>query len=197
MKLFKSILFAISLLYASVSSATLMVWLDPGFQMGTTGDNVTLTLMVGGLGDGVAPSLGAFDVDVNYDSSVLSLTSFSLMGNLGDLGLGEAIDLSLGDLGGVIGIAEISFLFDFELDSLQGSSFALAELNFHIDALAAPDSTHLSLVSYGFSDGLGGAITDVALHGATIGTVPIDVPEPTSLLLMGLGLLALTRKIKV
>lgn len=194
MKLFKSIILAASLFYASISSATLMVWLEPGFQMGSTGDDVTLTLMVGGLGDGVAPSLGAFDLDVIYDPSVLSFTSYTMMGSLGDVVLFEALDESLGDLGGAIALAEISLLTDAELDLLQGSSFALAELTFHIDALAAPDSTHLSLEDIAFSDGSGIDFTDVDLRGATIGTV---VPEPSSLLLLGLGLLALTRKLKV
>jgi len=193
MKLLKSLLLAASLLYASVSSASLMIWLDPDFQLGSTGDDVTLTLMAGGLGDGVAPSLAAFDLDVIFDPTVLTFTGYTLFDNLGDVFLFEADDFSLGDLGGVVALTEVSYLLDFELDALQGSEFALAELSFHIDDLAVPDSTHLSLFGYGFSDAFAGAFTDVTLRGATIGTVPRDVPEPSTLFLMALGLFAVTR----
>jgi hypothetical protein len=195
MKLLKGLVLGVSLFYASFTSASIMVWLDPDFQIGHTGDSVSVTLMVGGLGDFSARSLGAFDLDLIFDPTVLSFTGYDLFGDLGDIGLFEADDLSVGEYApGVIGLAELSYLFDFELIALQADSFALAEVFFDISLLEDPDFTHISIVPFAFSDEVGLAFTDIDVRGATIATR--DVPEPASILLLGIGLFGLSRKLK-
>ncbi|MDX2368357.1 MAG: PEP-CTERM sorting domain-containing protein [Colwellia sp.] len=204
MKLLKSLVLAASLLISHVSSASLMLWLDPDVQPGVTGDDVTLTLMAGGLGDGVPLSLGAFDLDILFDSSVLSLTSYSLFDDLGLLGV-DAIDVSAGPvLPGVFGLAEISLLPLFglgdELDLFQPGEFALAELMFHVDALEAPGFTIVSMEGLAFSDAAGLDIVDVEMRSALIGTPPdTTVPEPSTLALLCLGMffVAYRRKLKI
>ena len=53
-----------------------------------------------------------------YDAAVLSLSGYSLNNLLGDLG-GQATDISAGDLGGSVNIAEVSLLAAAMLDALQ------------------------------------------------------------------------------
>jgi hypothetical protein len=203
MKLLKSLVLAASLLMSHVSSASLIFWLDPDVQPGATGDDVTLTLMVGGLEDLEPRSLAAFDLDILFDPSVLSFTSYTLFDGLGDLGLFEAEDFSLGEYApGAVGLSEVSYLFDFELDPFQPGTFALAELMFHVDSLAAPGFTIVSMRPglFGFADAQGGEFVDVEMRSALIGTQPVNaVPEPSTLFLLSLGLVlvAYRRKINI
>ena len=76
--------------------------LTPAANIAASGDSVTLNLKISGLG---ANTMGDFDVDIAYDSSRLSLTGFTLGSFLGDIALGEALDFSGGDTGGVINLA--------------------------------------------------------------------------------------------
>jgi len=200
MKILKSLVFTLSLLYASVSSAGLMLWLDPVFQVTSgTGDDVSVMLMAGGLGDKAPLSLSAFDLDIHFDPSVLSFTSYTFFDGLGDLGLFEAEDYSFGEwLAGTIGLAEGSYLTEAELDGVQPGTFALAELFFHVDAMGLGESTTVSVhpltVPFAFADAAGDSL-DVTVTGAaiigTLGGAGQTVPEPTTIVLMGLGLLAL------
>ncbi|MGB1262872.1 MAG: PEP-CTERM sorting domain-containing protein [Cognaticolwellia sp.] len=199
MKLLKSLVLATSLLFSQMSSASLMLWLDPDIQPGVTGDDITLTLMAGGLDDEAPLSLGAFDLDILFDSSVLSFTGYTLFDELGFIDFFEAGDFSLGEYApGVVGISEVSFLLPSELDAMQSSSFALAELMFHIDLLEASDFTIVSMTPglFGFSDGDGVAFDEVELGSALIGTPPdVNVPEPSTLALLSLaGLLVVFRR---
>lgn len=198
MKILSSIVLTAGLVFGSVANASILVWLAPGNQAANTGDDVSLTLMVSGLGDGVADSLGGFDLDVNYDSSALSLDSYSLFDGLGDGGLGETLDFSLGDDGfGTIGLTLISLLFDFELDALQSDSFALAEFFFSVDSLESGESTDLSLTSYDFTDAFGESLEVNLGDNAVILADDLAVPAPATPLLLGLALLGLfVRKTK-
>lgn len=202
MKLLKSLVLVVSLAFANVSNASLMLWLDPDVQPGSTGDDITLTLMAGGLGDGVAPSLGAFDLDILFDSSVLSFTGYTLFDDLGLLGV-DAIDVSIGEYApGMVGLGEISLLPDiglgFLLDATQPEEFALAELMFHVDFLEVPDFTIVNMSPIAFSDSAGNEIVDIELTGALIGTRPIlNVSEPSTIILFAFAMCYVLRRRKL
>jgi hypothetical protein len=191
MKFIKSLVLVVSLMLSNVSNASLMLWLDPAVQPGTTGDNVTLTLMAGNLDDLSSLSLGAFDLDILFDPAVLSFTGYTLFDGLGDIGLFEALDLSLGEYApGVVGLSEVSLL-GLVLDTIQPGEFALAELSFNITLLEAPDFTTVSMTPglFGFADASGLDFVGVEMRSALIGTQPqTTVPEPTTLSLFALGL---------
>jgi len=76
--------------------------------------------------------VGGFDVDISFDPTQASFLGYTLGTSLGDEGFFEALDFSLGDLGGgLIDLAEVSLLSTAELLPIQTESFTLATLDFH------------------------------------------------------------------
>ncbi|OFI35198.1 hypothetical protein BFC17_16795 [Alteromonas lipolytica] len=189
----KSVVFTVVLLFGGVANASIMLWLDPAVQSDVaTGDEVSLTLMVGGLGDGVPDSLGAFDVDIMFDESLLTFMSYDLFDGLGDIDAFEADDISWGyDGASTINLAEVSYLFDFELDALQSSSFALADIVFQVGALAAGESTTVSLSPLEFSDSSGVSLLVDLGDDAVITAAQTAVSAPASSALLGFSFLLL------
>lgn len=127
---------AIAIGAQSVGAATLD--LVPSATTVNSGDTISVDVTIGGLGNGHAPSLGAFDLDVGFNPALLQATGITFGPYLGDPLLLEALtDARL--LAGIIDIAEVSLLSDSELDLLQPSAFTLATLSFQ--ALADGDAT--------------------------------------------------------
>lgn len=198
---------ALSSLYASaVSGVTLS--LLPSSQTGAPGDLVSLDLVIDGLGDFAPDSLGDFDIDIAYDPAALTLSGFILGDFLGDIGLGEALDFSGGDLGGgLVNLAEVSllepaaatciFCIPPYLDEIQPGSFALATLDFTIGSLAPGSSTTVGISTVNaLGDGFGLALPLDNTLDAIIRRPADTVPEPGSLILLlaGIGAFALLRR---
>jgi hypothetical protein len=129
---------------APVAHAVLLS-VQPDTTFAANGDLVSLDIVVSGLGNFGPDSLGAFDVFMGYDATVLSFSGYSLNNLLGDLG-GQAIDSSAGDLGGSVNIAEVSLLAAAVLDALQPDEFIMASLNFDVLDLAIGATTELSIL---------------------------------------------------
>ncbi len=161
------------------------------------GDTVTLSAVIGGLGDFTAPSLGAFDFNIEFDPALVELTASPVIFGtlLGDEGFGESLSGSSAASGSV-NLFALSFLTGAELDALQPSSFTLATLSFN--ALASGVNA-FSFSSVILGDGAGDPLV-ASLGGAslTINSItpppppppppPSDVPEPSSILLLGIGI---------
>lgn len=163
--------------------------LSPSSQTALPGDNISLDLIISGLNAGGAPSLGDFDLDIAFDITKLSFTGYSLGSFLGVIS-SEADDFSSGVSGGLINLAEVSYLLPAELDSLQGSSFTLATLLFHVNVLGNGASTNVSFATINaLGDGFGNSLGVDAANSATISN---NVPEPSSALLILLGLSGLS-----
>ena len=194
MKSLRNLLLAIPLLWATSANAAVILSMEPGGTEAIPGDTVVLDLVISGLGAGGADSLGDFDLDLFYDPAALSVTSISLTGLLGDVGLGEAIDLSLGDDGfGTIALTLISTLLDFELDAIQPGSFSLATIEFSVDVLADGTSTEVGIASvFGLGDALGDPLSLMGTGSAFIRNGVVN--EPAILGLIALPLLILMRR---
>ncbi len=143
------------------------------------------------------------------DPAALSFTGLTLGTGLGDVNLFEALDLSVGDLGGgLINVAESSLLeadpvtcflcLSPFLDDIQGSRFALATLTFDVGALAPGATTLLGIERVNdMRDAFGLPLPVDAAFGAIVtGAQPPAgvVATPGTLMLLVGGLAALYRR---
>jgi hypothetical protein len=184
-----SILAAVLVLGAADARAA-VIQLLPSSQVAAPGDTVVLNLTVSGLG---GSAVGDFDLDVAFDPALLTLTSVSLGPFLGDVGIGEAIDFSLGLLSpGEVNIAEVSLLSGAELDALQAEPFSLALLTFQVGALAPGAMTTVQLAQLNALGDAAGMALPVNLlgHASLTGADQVTIAEPHIGLLVGWGLYA-------
>ena len=190
--------YILGMLLLLMSSTAYSITLDfsPSSSNVTVGDTFDVELTISGLADFAVDSLGAFDIDVLFDSSVLGFNGIAY----GDPILGDQLDpFNLGSLtattpsAGSVNLFQVSFDLASDLNSLQVGSFTLATLTF--DALAA-GSSFLDFGAYTLSDAFGSALTATTLQGSANAAVA-SVPESSSLILMSFalfGLVALGKK---
>lgn len=154
----------------------------PGSQSVSPGSTASVDLVISGLADSGAPSLGAFDLVVSFDASLLSLQSVVFGSGLGDSSLGDVDEGSAPSAAGV-NLFSLSFLTPGELDALQSAdSFVLATLAF--DTLG-PGASSLAFTDVVLGDAFGVALP---LDASPAGS--ILVPEPATILLLGLAFAA-------
>lgn len=187
-----AVLFAF-VLYASKGVAVTLS-LEPPAQDIAVGSTTTVDLTISELGDGVAPSLGAFFVEILFDDSILSLDSVvygTSLGNPDPLAFETDILTTTGM--GSVSLDEISFLFGFELDALQSDAFILATLTFTGDVAGASALTFgtVDLADAAFPSN---TITPEVLLTASITVLSDDppgiAPTPGGMLLLLSGFLA-------
>lgn len=185
-KVVTRLMLIISLMYTSVASANVILTLDTAAEDALLGDVVSVDLTIAGLGDGVPLSLSSFDIYIGFDNSALSFAGYNLFDGLGDLTFFEADDFSFGDIGGgLINLAEVSYLSNFELWDFQPPSFTIAELLFTVET--APSMSDITIADALLFDTNGDFINIIGANNTSIAAVP----TPASSILMGLGLLAL------
>lgn len=176
-------------------SQAVVIYFSPAVQPGLTGDFVSMDLVISGLGDGVAPSIGDWDFDISYDDLVLSVDGWTFSSELGDIDLGEATDLSLGDnFAGLLGLSVLSLLNPAELDVLQGGDVTLATITFEVLDLGIGEFTDVGIDwVFALGDGFGDPLD---ISGTRVGRISnaVGVPEPGAAILLFTGLVLLARR---
>ncbi|WP_299079483.1 PEP-CTERM sorting domain-containing protein [uncultured Paraglaciecola sp.] len=199
MKVVTRLVLAVSFLLVSTASSSAIISLTPTTQGAHTGDLISATVMISGLGQGTDFTLAGFNLDVGFDSSALSFVGYNLFGGLGenistdpDDWLSDATDLSGGyDGAGSVNLYEISWLLDDALEAMQDASFALAEVFFTLDSTSGTTDLSLSVNELVAASGDGAAIP-FTVQGASV-----TVPAPSTIMLMGLALVTLLVRRKV
>jgi hypothetical protein len=159
------------------TQAAVVISFSPSAQAVDVGDIATVDLVVSGLGNGAAPSLGAWAVTFDYDPSIVSISMGGItFGSLLDLPpFGSDTSLSTAG-GGNVSLFEVSFADALDLDAAQPDSFTLATLNF---SALAPGSSPLSVTFVDLSDEVGRHLDAGAQNGVIrVRGGEVTVPEP-------------------
>lgn len=154
------------------------ITLAPSTQDIGVGGSFALSVSVTGLGNHTAPSLGAFDLEVNFDSTLAQFSSISF----GDPSLGDllapvtpSINGSLLNItGDSLNVYSVSLDGSADLAGVQPNQFTLATL--HFTALALGHGG-FSLANVLLGDADGGALSLDGTQGANINIVPQAVPD--------------------
>jgi hypothetical protein len=178
---------AAALLLAGTTAHAISLGFSPSDQAAPIGSSVDVDLVISGLGNGAAPSLSTFDLDVLYDSAIVGLTNVAF----GDPVLGDQLDVfgfgfnltSVGAVAGGTNLFELSFDFPADLDFFQPGSFTLARLSFDVLELGI---SPLDLANVILGDANGDPLSATVTPGSVTG-----IPEPGTITLFLMGGLAL------
>lgn len=167
---------------SALHGASILV--TPATQNTTSGAQFVVDLQISGLGNGTAPSVGTFDLDLGFDPLLLSFVDATYGTGLDVLGLGSLQFTTPGT--GTVNLFELSFDSASDLNTLQPASFMLATLTF--EALADGTSPlTINLNALGDADGASLAAT-LTNGSVTIGAPSSAIPEPSTFTLAALAL---------
>ena len=175
----------------AVDARAITIALEPSSPVVDLGESFGVDLTISGLNAGATPSLGVYDIDVLFDASVAALTGVAV----GDPVLGDQLSFVFPSIafdqpiGGGVNVFELSLDLSTDLIALQADAFTLVTLTF--DAVGVGTSAFVpGIVAAG--DEWGDPLSIDELIGAEvrtqIGTEVPPIPEPSALVLFGLGL---------
>jgi hypothetical protein len=175
-------LFSVLTLLSS-NALALTLSLEPDLQSTIPGGGAALALNIAGLDAGGPISLGAFDLGISFNDSILNFEYVFYSQNLGSP---DPLDFETfiftDDLSpGYVRLQEVSLLWPPELDILQSEQFNLAFLTFRGEAIGFSD---LELKNVVLSDAFGFQIPNPSLDNASVNVVP----EPATVILLCLGI---------
>lgn len=181
---------------ASSPAMALSVGFTPTAQTVPQGSSLSVDV-VATPAPGSGEIVSAYDLDLSYDASIITATGVTFGTALGGP-LDSLTDSILSS--GLVNFAEVSFLSDADLASLQTSPFTLASISFTADAVG---TSPLSFINYSTLTGkdikgaLVTAYTSPNLGSGSVTVTGAAVPEPGTLVLLvvfGLATLLVCRK---
>lgn len=177
-------IFALVVLFGSFNANAVMISLFASPNVLELNENFTLDVVISDLGTGMSPSVGAFDIDVLFNNSVLQFNSATIGDGLDSW---AGIFFSATEMGGTVSASDTALDDEATIDANQPDSFVLFSLNF--TALLS-GTTELYLDIQSISNTAGTAlINDFQTMDARVSVLSdVNVPEPSSFLLLLLGL---------
>ncbi len=183
-------------LFTTSSHANPILSISSDTQTVSTGTTVLFDVNITGLATGIA--LGSFDLNISFDSTLLSLVNVAFgdplvlgIDQLDPLNLGNSLSLSTPS-NGLVSLIDTSLYDPASLSAAQASSFTLAVLSFNtlvagispitlsINSLSDANSLNIEATTQSRSI----TITDYSyLNTANL----VSIPEPTTFLLLMLS----------
>jgi len=171
------------LFFVTPSSAIpIEIRFDPVSQTVPVGDTAEVALVISGLGDEIAPSVGVFDLDITFDPALLAFSNVVYGDQLDLFGFGS--DQFTTPSVGSVNLYELSLDLPWDLDDLQADSFTLATLTFDTLSIGTSFLDIFSVNALG--DSWGNPLTADVQRGSIS-----PVPEPATILLLVSGMAGL------
>lgn len=182
--------FTFLFLFLSMSAQAIVITVTPQQPTASLGEVVTVDVMISELGNAVAPSVGAFDIDFDFNSNVLSFVNIAFgdqldLLNLGSLQSHDAVTP------GKINFSELSFDDFATLDNMQQRSFMLASITFN--TMLSGFSALTAKVNI-LSDSVGNGLTPNVTNSAI--TVVAEPSTLAILLVSVFGLVLAVRRVR-
>ena len=180
-----------TLLLTSFGAGAIEIFVTPSAQSVQLSDTVIVDIEISGLRSGGAPSLGGFDINVGFNTSLLSLSSVQYSNQL-DLGspfgsLQGEILLATG-----VNVSEASIQDTSDLDNSQSDAFTLFSLTFDTIGLG---TSLIDLTLNDLSDALSLPLSsDLTSGSVTIRSPGTPVPVPATMALLAIGLIGFALK---
>ncbi len=194
---------AFILLFSGFETWAITISIAPNSQTVNPGDSVTTELVISDLAPGGSPSLAEFDLNLTFNSGVLSIDTTDSDGDFvidsvvldptGQLDIfGLNSNIVSADLisSNTLNLYDLSFDLPADLDTNQLGSFVLASITFQADTIGT-SPLDISINSLG--DALGDPLIASIQNGSvTVTAVPV-VPA-LWLFLSGLGVIAFKKR---
>ncbi|TWX65293.1 PEP-CTERM sorting domain-containing protein [Colwellia demingiae] len=197
----KKIIMLLTMLLVSFNSQATLLSVEFNQDSYQVGDVLTADFIISDIeedGLGFQKLLASFDFTLSWDNSIIDYVSSSF-GNKLNVGVAGSDQTVFDIMTESVTLSEISYAWWDEILPVQDglSQFVLASVNFNVTGAG---TSILGLTNVIFGDDFGASFTDVSSNNISFivnSSVPVDVPEPMTMVLMLVALTVLARQRKL